>query len=71
MGTTTAETTATKKTARRLAQAGISTATMVNVSPAVIDATTTMTVAMAVMKKGKQINLHLYDQDNNLKDDID
>ena len=55
MGTTTAETTATKKTARRLAQAGISTATMVNVSPAVIDATTTMTVAMAVMKKGKQI----------------
>ena len=55
MATTTARTRATKKIASKLARAASSTATMAGVSPGLIDATTTMTAAMAVMKRGKII----------------
>ena len=53
--TTIAMTRATKKIARRLAQPPSSTATMENASTEIIGVTTTMTAAMAVMKRGKII----------------
>ena len=52
---TIAMTRATKKIARRLAQPPSSTATMENASTEIIGVTTTMTAAMAVMKRGKII----------------
>ena len=59
MVTTTAMTRATKKIARRLAQAVSSIVTMGSASRELIGATMTMTAAMAAMKKGKIFNINI------------
>ena len=56
-GTTIAQMRATKKIARKLAQAASSTATMGSASRAAFAVTKTTIAAMAVMKKGKQIKI--------------